>query len=117
MPVVVKSVLGSHFGVGAPPDFSGDVHGGYGLLTQGHLPIFCFWLPFPKPHNGGSLKIWRTPIFLGEARLSAEAARFRRAYERGDLPLFLSQGPGIGRVMFFGDPPRNEVVVFLLVFL
>ena len=42
----VKTVLGSHFGVGAPPSlvyFSGDwdVHWGYGLLTHGHLDSRC----------------------------------------------------------------------------
>ena len=41
----VKAVLGSHFGVGAPPIivcFSGDwdVHWGYGLLTHGHVCVF-----------------------------------------------------------------------------
>ena len=40
--VVVKAVLGSHFGVGAPPllvCFSGhwDVHWGFGILTHDHL--------------------------------------------------------------------------------
>ena len=42
--VVVKTVLGSHFGVGAPPIlvyFSGDrdVHWGYGVLTHGHVQL------------------------------------------------------------------------------
>ena len=36
--------MGSHFGVGAPPNFvyfSGnwDVHWGYGLLTHGHVRV------------------------------------------------------------------------------
>ena len=40
----VKTVLGSHFGLGAPPilvHFSGDweVHWGYGILTHGHILI------------------------------------------------------------------------------
>ena len=41
--VVVKTVLGSHFGVGAPPVlgyfcWAWDVHWGYGLLTRGQMP-------------------------------------------------------------------------------
>ena len=37
-----KPIMGSHFGLGAPPIFdpvSGDwdVHSGYGILTHGHI--------------------------------------------------------------------------------
>ena len=42
---VVKTVVGSHSGAGAPPFFvylSGDwdVHGGYGVLTHGQISDF-----------------------------------------------------------------------------